>query len=433
MKGKQKMFDNEIMSPNLKLKNFRILIGATQDDVADRVCSKFLISRIENGKKHLSYKLAIGITKNINKVIDMKEIKIDHITAEQLTEDEDSQANNVFSKSIIHALNDIKELCDLEGKLNYGENLIKKYNIKDDMKIEMYKLAATIYYFKEKYTRSDQMCSCGLKICLNSNNIHGEANLYISKSRNDVARKNYEPALEQLNYALKINKDLNNSEISQRIYFNKALIYKKTEKYDKAKKYLKKLTDEFELNDRRKLDIKMLYANCLLDNNELEEAANRFIEIMEPVARINDKGLIAMTYRNVAEVYLKQRKYKDAQISIDKSLEHNPGNWYLAENLYFASLVYKSINGDYESYLLRALEVCEKNKADDTEVTKKTLNDLLEIYMEREDESNIEALIKKEKSLMVDYNKIYAKLVKYYKYRNEEKSNLFNDKLIENL
>lgn len=427
------MFENEIMSPNEKLKSIRKLIGATQGEISDGVCTKYLISQIENNKKNLNYKLALRLAKNFNKAIEIKKINISKITAGQLTENEDSQANNLFLKNIVHELKKIKEINVLEEKLSYGECLIKKYNIEDNMKIEMYKLAATIYYFKEKYNKSDEMCRSGLKVCLTAGNIIGEANLYISKSRNNVSRKNYIIALEQLDYALKLNRDINNNEIFQRVYFNKALIYKKMGIYDKSVKYLRILKDEFEIEDKRLLDIKMLYANCLLDSNRLEEAENEYIEILDPAARLDDKSLLAMAYRNLSEVYLKQKKYKDAEISIEKSLDKNNDNWYLAENLHFASKILKIINKDSEAYLLRALKICEKNNAENTDIVQEIIHDLVLIYTEREEDENIILMIEKGIDLNINCNLLYAKLIKHYKYRNRKKSDFFNDKLIEKL
>jgi tetratricopeptide (TPR) repeat protein len=249
-----------------------------------------------------------------------------------------------------------------------------------------------------------------------------------------MVRKNYIIALEQLDYVLKLTNDISNDDIFKRIYFNKALIYITMEKYDKAPKYLKILTDKFELRENELLDIKMLYANCLIEQNKLEDAENEYIEILDPAARINDKNLLAMTYRNLSEVYLKQKKIKDAKIAIKKSLKNNHGNSYLVENLHFASTVFKSINTvDAETYLLRALKVCEKNKGDDVDTVKKIIYDLMLIYMEREDEGNIIAITQKAEELNINCNSIYAELIKYYRYRNEENSKYFNDKLIKAL
>jgi tetratricopeptide (TPR) repeat protein len=416
------IFDNEILSPNKKLKNIRNLIGATQEEISEGVCTKYLISQIENDKKKLNYKLALGLVENLNKIVTIKKIDILKITAGKLTEDEDIQANDLFRKNIVHKLKEINEIYALEEKLSEGEKLINKYNIEDNMKIDMYKLAANIYYLKENYNKSDEMCRYGLKVCLNTGNILEEASLYISKSRNNMDRKNYIVALEQLDYALKLNIDISNDKIFQRIYFNKALIYKKMSIYDKALKYLRILTDKFKLEEKKLLDVKMLHANCLIEQDKLEEAANEYIEILEPAMILDDKNLLAMAYRNLSEVYFKQKKYKDAAIAIEKSLDYNPDNSYLAENIYFASKVFKSIDEDVETYLLRALKICEKNNADNADIVEKIIYELVLIYIKREDEEKLMLITKKAKALNIDCTSLYLQLIEYYIDRKKEKS-----------
>jgi HTH-type transcriptional regulator, quorum sensing regulator NprR len=120
------IFDNEILSPNKKLKNIRNLIGATQEEISEGVCTKYLISQIENDKKKLNYKLALGLAENLNKIVKIKKIDILKITASKLTEGEDIQANDLFRKNIVHGLKKIKEINALEEKLSEGEKLINK-------------------------------------------------------------------------------------------------------------------------------------------------------------------------------------------------------------------------------------------------------------------------------------------------------------------
>ena len=58
------------------------------------------------------------------------------------------------------------------------------------------------------------MCDIGLKISINSQNSFEEVNFYIYKSRNNIFTENYVRALQQLDYAEKLNSDIGNSELS---------------------------------------------------------------------------------------------------------------------------------------------------------------------------------------------------------------------------
>ena len=64
------MFDNEILSPNERIRKYRIIIGATQEEIADGVCTTIWLSKIENNKKNPTVSLATGIAKNFNKFIE---------------------------------------------------------------------------------------------------------------------------------------------------------------------------------------------------------------------------------------------------------------------------------------------------------------------------------------------------------------------------
>ncbi|WP_243129607.1 helix-turn-helix domain-containing protein [Clostridium sp. HBUAS56017] len=417
------------MSVGKKIKKLRNIIGVTQEEIAEGICTKNLISQIENNRKKLTSNLAVGLAKNFNKIAKEKRIDINLITGDELIKDEDGQANNIFFLNIISELKETKEIDKLEEKLNEGERLIKKYNIEDSMKIHMYKLAANIYYFKHKYNRSDEMCRNGLKVCLNSGNTLDEASFYINKSRNNAMRLNYAAALEQLNFALKLNNDIGNNEVSRRIYFNKALIYKKIKKINEALKYLQILMDQFENEDQKKvLDLKMLYANCLIEQNNFDEAEHEYIEILDSAMKDNDKNLIAMAYRNLSELYLNKKKYKDAARSIKESVKINPNNSHFAENLYFAAKVIRYINEDTERYLRRALNIYNKNNGENVDLVEKIIYELVLIYIEREDEEKLILMADKAKVLNIDYSLIYAEIGEYYRGRNEEKSIYFSKK-----
>lgn len=426
------MFDNEILSPNEKVKKIRKqILRATQDEIAQGVCKKPNISQIENNKQKLTYFLATGIAENFNRIAKEKNIDIEPITAEYLIKDEDTQANEIFEINILNEIKEINKVHLFEEKLNEAESIIEKYNVLDDKKIQLYQLACNFYFLKHIYTKSDEMCDNGLKLCLNSKNILGEANLYTSKARNYIRKNKYTEALEELDHAERLISNLNDKKLSERICFNKALTYKKLKKYDEAIKYLKILVTKFKIKDGKKfLDIKMLYANCLNDKQKYKEAEKEYISILEPAMKLNDKDFIALTYRNLSELYFNQKNYKDAAISIKESLKHNHGNIHLNHDLYFASKVIKNINEDAEIYLLEALEICEKRDRENYDLIEKIIYELIIIYGDREDEENIDLMLNKIGELNIDERLIYQELSEHYRDIDSEKSKSYNRKSI---
>ena len=61
----------------------------------------------------------------------------------------------IFSIILLNELKEIKVIDLFEQKLCEAEELIEKYNITDNKKIELYKLSADFYYNKNRYSKSD--------------------------------------------------------------------------------------------------------------------------------------------------------------------------------------------------------------------------------------------------------------------------------------
>ena len=128
-----------------------------------------------------------------------------------------------------------------------------------------------------------------------------------------------------------------------------------------------------------------------------------------------------------------QKDYKSAAIYVKESLLYSLNNEDLNEILYFAAKVLQNLNEDVEQYLLQALDICERKDRENLNLIKDIIYELLLIYMKNEDEENITLMVEKAKELNINCYLIYAELIKYYRYRKEEKSNYFNDELIDKL
>jgi len=425
------MFDNEIMPIGEKIKNIRDMFGSSQRELAEGICSINNISLLEKNRQNITYKLAVGIAANFNIIAQKKKINV-VITADELIKDEDSQANNIFKNNIVNNLNKIKSLDLFEDDLYKAEELIEKYNIIDSNKIELYKLAADFYYREHIYTKSDEMCNKALKIDIHLKNIFDEINIYIYKSRNSIMQYHYTEALEQLEYAENLNNSICNDEFFERIFFSRALIYKKLNEYDKSLIYLDILISKIKDNNMF-LKVKMLHANCLNEQHKFEKSKKEYIEILDIAMKIDNKDFISMAYRNLSELDLNKRDYKSAGKHIQDCLECNPNNEYLSENLYFAAKVLQNLNKEVEQYLLRALDICEKKDRENLSLIEKVMYELLLIYIEKDDETNIMLIARKTETLNIDCCLIYSELIYYYRERKKEKSVYFNRELINKL
>lgn len=403
------------------------ILGATQDEIAQGVCTTTWLSKIENNKRNPTESLAIGIAENFNKIVKKKGINLSLITPEELMKDEDEQANHIFI-NIMKELKEIKEIKAFDEKLLKAEELIEKYNIAANNKIELYKLAADFYYDKHRYSRSDYMCDIGLKISINSKNSFEEISFYTYKSRTNILTRNYIKALQQLDYAEKLNDDIVNDELFIMILYYKALAYKKLGEYDSALECFKVLR-KFEIKDcNMLLKAKINHANCLNDYHKFEDAEKVYKETLSIAMKYNNNDYIAMTYRNLSELYANKKNYKSATMYIKECLSCNPNYEDRGEYLYFASKVLQHSNEDVKYYLLQALEVCEKNDNENVRLIEQVIYELVLIYIQKEDKENVLLIADKAKALNIDYSLIYSEIGAYYRGRNEEKSIYFYKK-----
>lgn len=425
------MFGNQIMSVGEKFKKIRQILDVTQDAVAEGICTKNRISQIENGKKKPNFNLAIGISINFNKIAHKKNIDISLITAEFLLKDENNQANDIFN-IIILELETVKSTEVFKKKLEEAEFYVDKYSIVDDEKIKLYKLAADFYYKQFMHSKSEIMCIKGLKICFNPKYVSEEVNFYIYRAKNNIVTGRYDEALEQLEYAEQLNINISKIEFRENIFWCKALIYKKIGEYSEAIKCLKILRNEIGIKNKNMLlKTKMLYANCLNDLHEFEESEKEYIEVLDEADRLHNIDYISLTYRNLSELFLNKKNYIKAEMYIKESIEINPNNGHLNRDLYFAVEVLEYVNKDVEPYLLKALELSKSKDIENLDLIKKIINKLVSIYIKKDEEKKIEAMIEMANELNINCNKIYAQLIKYYRYRNQEKSEYFNNILIE--
>jgi tetratricopeptide (TPR) repeat protein len=422
------MFDNEIMMQGERLRKYRTIIGATQEEIAEGVCTTIWLSKIENNKKNPTISIVTGISENLNKIINEKGLSVPLITPEELMKNEDEQATHIFTNSIMKELKEIKEIDMFDQKLLEAEELIEKYSISDNKKIELYKLVADFYYDKHRYSRSDYMCDIGLKISINSQNSFDEISFYIYKSRTNILTRNYIKALQQLDYAEKLNDDIVNDELSIMILYYKALAYKKLGEYDSALECFKVLM-KFEIKDcNMLLKAKMNHANCLNDYHKFEDSEKVYKETLSIATKYDNNDYIAMTYRNLSELYANKKNYKSATMYIKECLSCNPNYEDRGEYLYFASKVLQHSNEDVKYYLLQALEVCEKNDNENVRLIEQVIYELVLIYIQKEDKENVLLIADKAKELNIDYSLIYSEIGEYYRSRNEEKSIYFYKK-----
>lgn len=424
------MFENEIIMQGERLKRIREMYHITQKEMSKGICTRNNLSQIENNRQKLSFNLAVELADRFNEIINKKGVEVKSITAEFLMKDVNEQANDVFT-SILKNLEEVHKIDVAEEQLCKAEILIEKYKIPDTKKIELYNLMTDIYYNKYQYAKSNEMCTKGLKICINSKNIEAEVEFYLCISRNSIKCFHYNEALIELNYAERLNNSICNAEFSELIYYNKGLAYKKLEDYDNALKYLgllKKMTTQ---NETLLIKARIVFANCLNEQHKFEEAEKEYLETLDLANHARDNNFVALCYKNLSELYYNRKKYKDAKRYIIAAMI--PNNEYLNEIYYFAAKVLQNLNEDIEEYLLLALDICEKSDRENSQLIEKIIYELIVLYTVQNNEPNLVNIIEKLDKLNIDLSLIYPVIIGYYMEKDIEKGILFNKKYIERI
>lgn len=239
---------------------------------------------------------------------------------------------------------------------------------------------------------------------------------------------NYIKALQQLDYAEKLNNVIMEDELSIMILYYKATTYKKIGEYDTALENFK-LIEQFEINDcNMLLKTKMNHSNCLNDYHKFNEAEEKYKETLNIAIEYDNKHFISMTYRNLAELYLNKKIYKSASMYIKECLRYSTDNEDMGEYLYFASKILENLNEDVQHYLVQALEICEQKDIENVNLIEKILYELTLIYIKKENKEKLMLMADRAKELNIDYSLIYLEISEYYRGRNEEKSKYFSKK-----
>jgi len=189
------------------------------------------------------------------------------------------------------------------------------------------------------------------------------------------------------------------------------------------------MIEQFEIKDYKMLlRVKIVYANCFNDYHKFDEAEKEYKKTLNIAMKHDDKDFISLTYLNLSDLYFNRKDYKIAAMHIKESLIYGLNSKDLNEILYFAAKVFKHVNKDVESYLLQALEICEKDDKENLSLLEKVIYELVLVYIKKEDKENLMLMADKVKDLNIDYSLIYSEIGEYYRGQNEEKSKYFSKK-----
>lgn len=426
--------DEVILPPGEKIRRIRSYLGLKQYEITGGKVTRNLISYIENGKTKLVRDTAAIIVEAMNEWSEKKKIPLS-IDVEYLMRDEAAQAYILLEK----CLSNLKKYIDTENEefqdeLNKAKDIFKNWDIADK-KSEIYEIAGTYYYKKQQFNESHINYLKSLEGYIRISNHLKTSELYLNLGRCANWLKNYQESINLNNYALAIleNENLNNKSIKKRIFFNNALAYKKLELFDEALSSLEELEDRMreDLTESQYCDILLLKANCYLQKQNYAIAERTFEQTVEITKKNGNQELLALTYMNLSELYLKTNEEEKSIEYINNSLKIR-----LNTNYEYLEDIYIEVGKRYgdikrydlsEKYLLKALE--ETNIKGKRHLHIDVYKGLLESYIYDKKDNRIDELIKNVKKIIDNKDcraneakDVFFKSAHYYIDKDIEKS-----------
>jgi len=350
------------------LKRIRKDLGLKQHEIVGEEVTRNLISLIENNKATLYDTVANIIAKNINKIMQERDIEI-FIQGEDLLNPDRYDARKVANEYIERLENALlkKEYNICPEELNKIESFLNKWNF-IDKKVRIYELLGDIFYVSNNLNKEYYYYFKALEASYSYPNLKTRFKLAIKLCSNCIITGKYEEAINLCRYMLLNHNDIPD-KVKGKFHYNIALSYRKLNQIDKclnelenAKAYLAYI----EKKDIKK--ILMLESACYSKIGNLNKALNCFNNILKILNENDNIDEICATYINMIQIYIKQNdtenitKYFDKIMIILPYIDEN--SYYLPEIFFQISNIYSHLKryDDSEKYLLTALSLAKKNE-----------------------------------------------------------------------
>ncbi len=380
------------------LKEIREKLNISLSDIAGNDLDIDLIKLIESDKIPLETENAEIICKNINSVLEQREMDL-IIEPEDLFEPRRYYAKERVETYISQWDKHRKDgdyIID-EDDLDDLEFILSEYNLMDK-KLKAYELIGDIYREKKDYENSYIYYLRGHELIYRYPNRKSNYLLTIKLGANYIYMERCEDAVSVFQNAL-INVDNIPEEYLIYIYYNYALAYFELKMYSSS---LKIISDLLRYTERKDYDLWKRTYNlqgvCYLGMGEYETALSSYNNALQVLTFTGYSDFKYLIYGNIAETYTKLKdqnrayKYLEAILEdwneLDKSSYNyslicnqlaisyeNLGDFKKAEKYYKESLKYAKENIQQDYILKNLTALMELNKKAD-------VNDILKIIEE---------------------------------------------------
>lgn len=289
----------EFLTPGQKLKEMRKRLKMTQKDLQIDYISRGLISMIEIGERTLTKDTAIKLADKFRQKAEELNIYLyidENFLLRSPSEDAELYCLEKIKKSKID--DDIEGIYEIACQFNLLKVKAAFYSKKADYCLDKKDYDAAFHYYNE-----------ALAICRDSKQDDMISYLYWKMGFCKAETFQYKDALSYFYFCEHYSIIYKDKKIQQAILYDKALIYKKINKFESALESIEKYLLSNLKEDDMYFYANILKANCYESMKKYDTAIEIYNCLLTKLSK-HEKPLIGYIYNNLAVIYLDKSDFK---------------------------------------------------------------------------------------------------------------------------
>lgn len=378
------MFENDILTAGEMLLIIRKKYHITQTQLSGKGLSRQFVGAIEKGTNNITPHAARIIAENFNKFAEDEKIK-ERLTPEILQADRQTQVKSIF-EYMAEELKNIDDIQEFEAVSSEIENFTREYSdvIKTKNKIDILIIIIAFYRKKNLYVKYKQYVLQCLELAYSIKDTTIISNMITKLTYVGL----YLPEPEYKNVIIwgrnLINSGYANTTDLIYVHDNISRAYKALGKIKESIEELEFLQNNFDLDEEMTFKVRIVYANCLRENNDLVKSDVIYKEILDKAIKSYNKNYMCLAYGNLAQLNKMQGNLNEAAEYINNAIniDINFIEHIIMAEIYFVAFdIYMALN-DYDNitkYFNMALN--ESIVANDNDAIIKLYKMILEYFI----------------------------------------------------
>lgn len=342
------------LSPGQKLKQARLELDITQEQLSCEKLSRRAISTIESGLRKLNYSTANIIVERIHELEKQSKQALDiDFTVDYLMEDIETQVTKEIER-INEKLSTQKNKKICDELIKRAERIKNEYKANDDLMIKLNNLAIDFYLKTYDLDTALYFTNMNLKIFYSRKDELNTFLMQCYQTKIYTLMEDYKNVIS-ISRTIDINDNVKKRNEYLSVCFNTAVSYYYLNDYKKSMEWLEKINQQ-KLALNKKLEIINLVGIILIKQNRLDEAEKKYYYIISEAKENCLYDLEANCYSNIAEIYkVKNDSFKALEF-INKALEIKVENYTILMNIYRNAFLISLMNNSNKIEITRYFE-----------------------------------------------------------------------------